>query len=272
MSNDFQEEINWKKLAKKVFQIISNKRRLFIVLFSGIMLLCAAYYLKVLLKPIYKAEVVIESRFVRKDQVEKYVEYYNTAIENKGGITANIDRIINASNIIKLEVNEIKLDVLSKDKDDPNKLFKLLVYFSEKPKNLENIDFIIGSFKENAANENDINIIKENIDLSISEIDSLLKTAIQAGNNFKNNLSHSSSLIVMNDMYKSLNEILARKSDLLIQRKFLETSNILYKASPVVISKKISMPLIIFFYGLLLWFFISVLYIMFRFNFVDETA
>ena len=69
------------------------------------------------------------------------------------------------------------------------------------------------------------------------------------------------NMMIMNDLYKSLNDILARKTGLMFELSGYQTENIIFKASPLVLNKKITMPTIIFVIGLAIWVLICTLWI-----------
>jgi hypothetical protein len=164
---------------------------------------------------------------------------------------------------LKLEIAEIKPDITSPDKDDKTKYYKLISYHSQKPSHveIEDITFVINQIKEIASKDNDIIEGKKRTENAIAEIDSLVNVAFEAGNSFKDKMNMPGNMMVMNDLYKSLNEILARKTTLKLELSGYQTENVIFKASPLVLNKKITMPTIIFVIGFAVWFLICVIWI-----------
>jgi hypothetical protein len=254
--NQHSEEIDLKQLAKKVIKIFSNRKKMFTSLLILIMGMSLVYFIKVMIKPSYKSEVVLKSKYVRKDQLESIIQRYNIAIEEEDtAITEKIYSVLKKCHIVKLEISEIKPDITSPDKDDKTKYYKLISYHSQRPNTLqlEEMTFVINQMKKIASEDNDIIEGKKRTEKAIAEIDSLVDVAFEAGNSFKNKMNMPGNMMVMNDLYKSLNDILARKTGLMYELTGYQTENIIFKASPLVLNKKITYPVIIFAIGLLIW-------------------
>jgi hypothetical protein len=258
------EEISLKDLGKKIVKISKSKRKIFTWLLLGIMALSAAYFAKVVLKPRYKSEVILKSKFVRKEALMSILEYYNNSIANDYELIdkAVKNSLIN-SQIAKLEANEIKPDFTSPDKDDKTKYYKFTMAHFQKPvlKSSEDFNILLNDIKTKIAIDQDIAIGKKRAEEAIVELDSLLKTALPAGNSFKNRMDGGSSMLIMNDLYRSLEELLSKKSGLRTELKYYQTENLIYQISPIVVSKKISFPLIIFVIGLGVWFFVCLTWV-----------
>jgi hypothetical protein len=250
------DEISLKELGKKVLLICRQKKKTFMTLLIGIMVLSAAYFSKVVLKPSYKSEVVLKSKFLRKDAFVNILEYYNMSMSNNyEDIGTEVKNSLINSQIAKLESAEIKADLSSPDKDDRTKYYRFTMTHTQKPtKSLDN-DFkvLLYDIKQKVAIDNDVSIGKQKTEEAINELDSLLKTALPAGDAFKNKINSGTSMLIMNDLYKSLNELLARKSGLKTEQQYFQTENLIYQVTPIVLSKKISFPLIIFFIGIGIW-------------------
>jgi hypothetical protein len=262
--NQYSEEIDLKQLAKKVIKISSNRKKTLTLLFILIMGLSLAYFIKVMVKPSYKSEVVLKSKYVRKDQLENIVQKYNTAIQEEDTfISQKLYNVFTKCHIVKLEIAEIKPDITSPDKDDKTKYYKLISYHSQKPSHveIEDITFVINQIKEIASKDNDIIEGKKRTENAIAEIDSLVNVAFEAGNSFKDKMNMPGNMMVMNDLYKSLNDILARKTTLKLELSGYQTENVIFKASPLVLNKKITMPTIIFVIGFAIWFLICSMWI-----------
>lgn len=262
--NQYSEEIDLKQLAKKVILISKNRKKIFTTLLMVIMGLSIAYFIKVMIKPSYKSEVVLKSKYVRKDQLENIIAKYNNSLQEEDtSITKKVYDVLLSCNIVKIEISEIKPDITSPDKDDKTKYYKLISYHSQKPisSEIEKITIVINHIKEIASQDNDIIEGKKRTEKAIAEIDSLVNVAFEAGNSFKNKINMPGSMMVMNDLYKSLNDILARKTGLMFELSGYQTENIIFKASPLVLNKKITMPTIIFVIGLAIWVLICTLWI-----------
>jgi hypothetical protein len=262
--NQYSEEIDLKQLAKKVILISKNRKKIFTTLLVMIMGLSVAYFVKVMIKPSYKSEVVLKSKYVRKDQLENIIAKYNTAIQEEDtSITKNVYDVLMSCNIVKIEISEIKPDITSPDKDDKTKYYKLISFHSEKPNTveIEKIAIVINQIKEIASQDNDIIEGRKRTEKAIAEIDSLVNVAFEAGNSFKNKMNMPGNMMVMNDLYKSLNDILARKTGLTAELSGYQTENVIFKASPLVLNKKITMPTIIFIIGFAIWFLICTVWV-----------
>jgi regulator of replication initiation timing len=264
VENNYTDELSLKELSKKIIRISNKKKKTFTLLFIGIMLLSAAYFIKVIIKPSYKSEVVLKSRFIKKETLGKILDNYNNAIsDEKNQLTDELKLIFEKNHIVKLEAQEIKADISSPDRNDATKYYTLVTIYSQKPSsdNIENVNAIINDIKLNATIDNDIAIGKTKTEEAIAELDTLLKTALPAGNSFKNRLEGNSTLLVMNDLYRSLNELLSRKSQLKTELMYYQTENLIFKISPLVLKKTISFPLAIFAIGLGIWFLICTFWI-----------
>jgi regulator of replication initiation timing len=264
VENNYTDELSLKELSKKIIRISNKKKKTFTLLFIGIMLLSAAYFIKVIIKPSYKSEVVLKSRFIKKETLGKILDNYNNAIsDEKNQLTDELKLIFEKNHIVKLEAQEIKADISSPDRNDATKYYTLVTIYSQKPSsdNIENVNAIINDIKLNATIDNDIAIGKTKTEEAIAELDTLLKTALPAGNSFKNRLEGNSTMLVMNDLYRSLNELLSRKSQLKTELMYYQTENLIFKISPLVLKKTISFPLAIFAIGLGIWFLICTFWI-----------
>jgi hypothetical protein len=273
VENNYTDELSLKELSKKIIRISNKKKKTFTLLFIGIMLLSAAYFIKVIIKPSYKSEVVLKSRFIKKETLGKILDNYNNAITDEKNLISNeLKLIFEKNHIVKIEAQEIKADITSPDRNDATKYYTLVTIYSQKPSNdnIENVNDIINDIKLNATIDNDITIGKIKTEEAIAELDTLLKTALPAGNSFKNRLEGNSTMLVMNDLYRSLNDLLSRKSQLKTELMFYQTENLIFKISPLVLKKTISYPLAIFAIGLGIWFLICTFWIGGTIVFGDE--
>jgi hypothetical protein len=264
IENNKTDEISLKELFKKVVRISNKNKKTFTLLLVGIMLLSTAYFIKVIIKPSYKSEVVLKSRYLKKETLGKILDNYNNAIlDEKNQLSNELKLIFEKNHIVKLEAQEIKADITSPDRNDATKYYTLVTIYSQKPSNdnIENVNDIINDIKLNATIDNDIAIGKIKTEEAIAELDTLLKTALPAGNSFRNRLEGNSTMLVMNDLYRSLNDLLSRKSQLKSELMYYQTENLVFKISPLVLKKTISFPLAIFAIGIGIWFLICTFWI-----------
>lgn len=254
--SSYSDEISLKELGKKVIKITRQKKKLFISMLVAIMVLSAAYFTKVVIKPSYKSEVILKSKFLRKDAFLNILEYYNAAIKSDfENISSEVKKSLINLEVVKLETSEIKADITSPDKDDRTKYYKFTMIHYTKPKNTAEEDFsvLLADIKRKIALDNDVSIGKQKTEEAIAELDSLLKTALPAGDAFRSRIDNSQNMLIMNDLYKSLNDLLTRKSGLKMELQYYQTENLICQITPIVLTKKISFPLIIFFIGFIVW-------------------
>jgi hypothetical protein len=134
VENNYTDELSLKELSKKIIRISNKKKKTFTLLFIGIMLLSAAYFIKVIIKPSYKSEVVLKSRFIKKETLGKILDNYNNAIsDEKNQLTDELKLIFEKNHIVKLEAQEIKADISSPDRNDATKYYTLVTIYSQKP-------------------------------------------------------------------------------------------------------------------------------------------
>jgi hypothetical protein len=255
MDNQYSDEIDLKQLGKKVLRIARNRKKIFISFLVAFMLISLAYFIKVMVKPSYKSEVVLKSRFVRKDQLQSIINKYNIEIQDSKKLQVSKGNdYLEKNGIVKMEIVEIKPDITSPDKDDRTKYYKLISFHFQKPNYTEEFNLLIDDIKEISCQDNDIIEGKKRTLEAIAEIDTLVEVAFEAGNSFKDKMNMPGNMMVMNDLYKSLNDILARKTSLKAELSGYSTENIIFKASPLIVSKKVTMPMIIFIIGIFSWF------------------
>jgi len=271
--SSYSDEISLKELGKKVLKITRQKKKLFMGMLIAIMALSAAYFTKVVIKPSYKSEVVLKSKFLRKDAFSNILDFYNASLKND---FENLDDSVRLSlinsQIAKLETSEIKADITSPDKDDKTKYYRFIMIHHQKPAKSADNDFniLLHDIKKKVSMDHDVSIGKQKTEEAIAELDSLLRTALPAGDAFKDKINSGSSMFIINDLYKSLNDLLTRKSGLKTELQYFQTENLIYQVTPIVMSKKISFPLIIFLIGFVIWLFVCAAWVGFEMVFGDD--
>jgi len=259
------DEIDLKQLGKKVLLISKNRKKIFTTLLIVILSLSALYFLKVMLMPKYKGEVILKSGFVRKEQLKENIDIFNDAINENDSLIIGVDlyKTLIKNNLIRFEIEEIKSDIATTDKDDKTKYYKFKITFIEKPtvENQKSVNKVVDYIKYNISINNDIVESKKLAIESIAEMDTLVNVAFEAGNLFKNKMNMPGNLMVMNDLYKSLNDILAKKAALKSQLVYLQTENLIFQVSPMLVTKSISFPTVIFAIGILIWLIICIVWI-----------
>ena len=272
MDNQYSDEIDLKQVGKKVVKIFSKRKKLFMSLLITITLISLLYFVKVLNRPVYKSEVILKSKFVKMEQLESCFKKYNSFINapNTNPINKELGKILNKANILKFELTEINAD--PKDKDIKFRLYDLRVLYSDKPNELSEkaLNLTISDVQNFISTENEIIENKKRLVSGIIETDSLIKIAFNAGTNMKNRIQENGQMLVMNDIYKSINDILTKKEIYQAELAFYNNENLIFKSSPSLISKKIEMPILIFVFAFFLWAFIVSVYIAFDIIFKDE--
>jgi len=220
---NFSVEIDLRQLAKKLIRISANRKKTFSILLIVFLVLSTIYFFKVLIRPSYKSEVVLKSRYVKKDQLASMVEKLNIGIEEEDdkSIPDSLYTIFKKNHIVKFEMKEIKPDITDPDKNDLFRQYILTAQYSQKPdiNSLDIVNEVINYIKVIAAQDNEIKAGKLRVEKTIQEIDSLVAVAFMAGNDFKNKINTGTgSLLVLNDLYKSINDIVKTKRNLTIKK------------------------------------------------------
>jgi hypothetical protein len=258
------DEINLKQLGKKVVQIFSSKRRTFGLIFIITMLLASVYFVKIIVNPSYKSEVILKTKFINIKQLEACFEKYNSFLgaPNTNPVDPEFGKLLMKSNITRFEISEINAD--PKDKDLKYRLYSLVTFYGKKPEanSEQNIDATIRDIQNFLSRQNEIVEHRKRLKEGIIETDSLIKIAFNAGNNMKNRIQENGQMLVLSDIYNSISGILSKKEAYQIELAFYNNDNLIFKASPVIISKKIKVPLMIYIYGFLFWAFICGVWIM----------
>lgn len=267
MAENYQlDELNLKQLAKRFLNVSGSRKKQLTFLLIAIMTLSSAYFIKTLMSPKYETETILKSNYLRKDQMNTILEKFNSGLadaELSSDFSAEFIGFLQRNYIIKFSASEIRPDITSADKNDTKKYYKLRTIYSQKPSldNIEKSTQIIDKIREEVAKDHEIKIGIVRVKAAISDLDSLIRVATSAGANFNSRLSGMSSTMVVNDIYSSLNAILERKSTLQTELLYYENENLVYMVSPVVLSKVIKMPLIIFLIGFFVWIVLGIFWI-----------
>lgn len=270
---DNNQEIDLKLLRKRILNVIRGNKKSLSIFFTVIMLFSLAYFVSVILKPSYKAEVIVKSKVVKYDQLKKVIEKINSNIENPNlnPIKNETSNYIHSSEIYLINLKKNEVDI--KEKDEPFKLYSLNIYFSKYPETnmVDGISNLIESIQFYCSKDNEIIEQKKRLNNSISELDSLIRVAYNVGYSYEENMKKTSSsqIMIMNDMYKGINDLINQKLIFKMESSFLESNNILFVSSPIVLTKKIEKPFLIFLVGIGFFIFISSIWIAFELIFGD---
>lgn len=274
----YTDEIDLKQLGKRVVNIIRNKKKVFSSLLIAIMLLSTIYFLKVVFLPNYRATLILKSKYVKYDQLKQNIDQYNYHLDdpNLNPLNSDLEKAIDDIKLNKLVVTEIvnKEDILKKDNDNKYKLYSLDLIFKVKP-NIDNIEksknkilenLQIGCSKDNEVLENKVRLTN-----SIRALDSLIQIALNAGSSYKDKIavSNSGQLLVMNDLYKGINELTTQKTNSELELAMYQDKNIIFQSSSTIVSNKMEYPVIIFLWAFMLWFVIVSIWMFFLIIFSD---
>jgi hypothetical protein len=265
MNSSEHTEIDLRIIGKKIVNVFRNKKTKFTSIFILIFLLSTLYFLKVIYIPSYKASFILKSKYVKFDQVKQNLEQYNYYINapELNPLSKDVSKAINLVDIRKIDIVEVKNndDLLNKDNENRYKLYNITIVFKEKPL-MDNIskvkNIILNDIQENCVKDNEIIENKVRLQNNVKELDSLIKVAYDAGNGYKNKIGTSSAgqLLVMNDLYKGINELINQKINCQKELNMHKLENIIFQSSPMNISNKIEYPWVIFAIAFLIWSFI----------------
>lgn len=265
MNSSEHTEIDLRIIGKKIVSVFRNKKTNFISIFILIFLLSSLYFLKVIYIPSYKASFILKSKYVKFDQVKQNLEQYNYYINapELNPLSKDVSKAINLIDIRKIDIVEVKNndDLLNKENENRYKLYNISIVFKEKPL-LDNIskvkNIILKDIQENCVKDNEIIENKVRLQNNVKELDSLIKVAYDAGNGYKNKIGTSGAgqLLVMNDLYKGINELINQKINCQKDLNMHKLENIIFQSSPMNISNKIEYPWVIFAVAFLIWSFI----------------
>lgn len=277
----YNDEIDIKQLGRRMLDVARSKKKTLTSLLIILALLSLTLFAKVVFIPTYKASYILKSKFVRYDQINKTIDKYNYYIDDPD-LTPLSDTIAYYVDDIKLKdvvITEIEnnADVLVKEDEQKFNLYDISFLFK---KHTRYIDFekfnnlILKDIKESCATDNQIVETKIKLQNGIQEIDSLIKTANEAGVSYTKTLSSGSGgqLMVMNDLYTGINSLINQKLNYQQGLALLETENLIFKTSPLIVSNKIEYPWVIFLIAFGIWVFISIAYIFLSVVFGDGNA
>lgn len=257
MNNQYSDEIDLKQLGKRVFKISKDKKKPFTLIFLFLFLIAMYFFISEVFKPSYKAEFILKTKVVKKDQLEKVIEKYNSSILNTqlNPINNEISNFLKSSNIFLLSVKENEVD--SKDKGESYRFYTYRVFFSSLPKEetINNLDLLLKDIQSNCSKDNEIIQNKILIQNEIIQMDSLINVAFSVGNTYKQKLENGTNnqLLVMNDLYKGINELSNQKANLQNSLAMLQPENIIFQTSPSILSQKTKYPTIFFLFSIVAW-------------------
>lgn len=255
-------EVDLRIIGKKIVNVFNSKKTKFTSIFIIIFLLATLYFLKVVYMPSYKASFILKSKYVKFDQVKQNLEQYNYYISASelNPLTPEVSEAISLVDLRKIEIVEVKNndDLLNKDNENRYKLYNITVVFKQKPwkDNILKVkNIILKDIQQNCVKDNEIIENKVRLQNNVNELDSLIKVAYDAGKGYKNKigLSGTGQLLVMNDLFKGINELISQKINCQKELKMHEQENIIFQSSPMNISNKIEYPWTIYAIAFFLW-------------------
>jgi hypothetical protein len=263
MNSSDVNEVDLKKVGKQVARIFSLKKTKFTYLFIVIFLIATAYFLKVVFIPSFKSSFILKSKYVKFDQVKQNIEQFNYYISAPefNPLSSEVSKAINTIDLRKIEVVEIKNndDLLNKDNENRYKLFNITFVFKKNPEmghisKVKNI--ILQDIQKNSVFDNEIMENKVKLENNVRELDSLIKVAYEAGKRYENHIGSSGSgqLLVMNDLFKGINELISQKINCQKELNMHKQENIIFQSSPMFVSNKIEYPWAIFVIAFFVWF------------------
>lgn len=272
------DEIDLRGLGKKVLKIIKKKKKVF----TSFLIICFAlstiYFVKVVFIPNYKASFILKSKYVQFDQLKQNIDLYNYHIGSGelNPLSDSLTQVFRNLEILNIDLTEIINKDDLKIKDESNfKLYAIKVIFKSKSNSKEveaAKNLLIKDLQIRCGLDNDVIVTKHKIESTIIELDSLIKIAYSAGQSYTNKIenSNSSQLMVMNDVYNGINNLITQKLNYKRELSLIENSNIIYQTSQTIISKKVEMPLIVFIICFVVWFAGCAIWIGFEIIFGDS--
>ncbi|MBP7478192.1 MAG: hypothetical protein KA797_06700, partial [Chitinophagales bacterium] len=222
-----------------------------------------AYYAKVVMMPKYKTSIILKSKYIKIDQLNRMFSKFDACLADNdiNQTDPNLAKIFKNAHILKFNIEEMNAD--PRDKSEKFRMYNLTMISAKKPeKNISTaIDSAIAAIQQEFADENEIQENVNSISVAIADIDSLIAVAIKAGKGLGNRMEGNNQTTFASDIYKGTNDIILQKESYQKQLSFFAAKNLIFKTSPYIISKKIETPIIIFAIGLIVWTLISILWI-----------
>lgn len=276
-NRQYSDEIDLKQLGGRLVSIFNRRKKVVILTFLITLSLSLAYFVKVIYMPTYKANFILKSRTVKFDQIENNFDKYNYYIADPelNPLSDTIIKAINSITLKKISVQEIKNNDNLLNKDQDPKLYNTTLFFKIKP-NIDNVekalDIIIGDVQQVSQKDNETVQNRLRLKNKIEELDSLIKVAYAAGSSYekKIGLSTNGQLLVMNDLYKGINELIGLKLDCEKELSMLKAENIIYLSSAIFIGNKIEYPWLVFLIAFCIWLFSIGLWMFSIIVFTDE--
>ncbi len=267
-NNNNSNEISLKRLVKIIVTIINEKKKFFIKVFIVLFLISLYFFVSNLFNPQYKANLILKSKYIKFEQLYQLTQKYNYYIEdpNSNPLDSALQLGISNSDIAKLDIIELKDERdNNKEKEDKFRLFKMTINFKSMPNEykMKCIPALISDIQLKCVQDNEVSELAIKYQNTINELDSLIRVAYVAGNSYKDKLSGAGSgqLLIMNDIYKGISDLLNQKVHTQNTLAMLNKENIVFQSATTVVSKKIEYPWIIFAISISIWVFICVLWI-----------
>ena len=275
MVNDRSSDvIDLKKLGKRIINTAKTKKKIFGLILVIILIISFFFFIKAIYSPSYKAALVLKTKFYKFDQLDQTIEKYNYHIStpNMNPLDKSLSKYFESSNVDKIQIKEINPD--PKDKEEKYRLYNLIISFTSQPNvnSIDGINKLIVDIQNQGGQDHEIIEQKKRCIEGIAELDSLIKIASEAGSNYNTNLRSGGNgqLMVMNDLYKGISELISQKLNSQRELAMLQNQNIIYQSTPVLVSKKVQLPVIIIIIGFIIWFLICSLIIVFEITFIDN--
>lgn len=262
------EEIDLKRLAKNVLSICKSKKKIFLTLLAIILSIAISLFLIIIMRPSYKANILLKSKYLKYDQLNQSVQKYNYYLSEPASNTLSeeLSSGLIQNGVTKISVIEAANDEdINKEKKQTYKLYRFTLNFKRTPNrnNLKVFDVVLSDMQSSLDIDNEIAEERKKLNQVITELDSLIQVAYSAGNSYKNKIEsgHSGQLLVMNDLYKGINELISQKVYSQNALAMLNKENIVFFSSPIVVSKSIEYPWLIITGALIFWFIICFIWV-----------
>ncbi len=264
------EVIDLKLLIINITKKIKFKSKTIIIAFIIIMCLSTLYFLKTLYIPTYKATIVLKSKLVSANNFDQIIEVYNYGASNPEltRLDPKLYKTLKEIRFVKITAVQLvsKVGKTNTDEEGKFKLYKTSILFKSKPdidKFEVQKDEILNDIRLRCINDNEIIENKKKLISNSLELDSLISLAYEAGNSYKNKIvSSNGQLMVMNNLYSGINELLTEKLNCQKEIAFHESNNIIFQSSPTIVSNSFEFSWLIYGLGIILWILVSIFIVM----------
>ena len=279
MSNQYSDEIDLKQLRRQVGTIVKARKKLFISILCIFVLLATVFFIKTIYSPSYKATCILVSKNIKKDQINENIEYYNNFIKNPGLSISNskLLKSLELINLSSLKIDELKnTEALPVKENEYNYVqYKLTaIYNSNSSYPIISIffDTLISDIQQINSKDNRVVEMKIRYESGLKDIDSIINIANKAANNYTSKISSNSNsqLMVMNDIYNGINNLVTQKLNLTQELSMLQPHNLIFKSTPIIITKKLEYPWTIFIIAILIWIIVCIVMTLFELIFGEK--